>query len=430
MVAHAEIQNSARGAGPHLVLWLLVALFAGFIVWASFGRLDVVATAYGNVVPSSQIKSIAHLEGGIVREILVHEGEFVSAGQALVALDPVRSDADVQTLEGRLVNLRVEIARLEAESALLDEFSVDEGLVLSNAELVAQARQLFQSRRDRVSNMLASQDERIAQRKNEIESIRQRIQSNRTRLKLVREQIAISEGLMADQLSNRMNHLNLLKESAALDARVAEDTQALPRAEAALNESTAEREGILAEFVQNAQEQLAARRAEVQEEETKLLKYKDARNRTVLRSPVDGVVKSLNISTVGGVVRPGETVLDVVPGSDKLIIEAKLPTQDIGYVRSGQEVQVTLASPDASRFGRIKGRVVNVSPDTIETGEGIPYYKVRIETDQSHFRSDAVIYDLYPGVQVSCAIRTGQRSVMAYLLDPFLTSAQTALRER
>ena len=156
----------------------------------------------------------------------------------------------------------------------------------------------------------------------------------------------------------------------------------------------------------------------------------DALSRTVLRSPVDGIVKTLHVATVGGVVRAGEPVADIVPVSDRLVIEARLPTQDIGYVRAGQPVLVSLASSDAIRFGRLEGEVVNVSPDTIDTQDGVPYYKVRVETEANQFESGAVIYELVPGVQVACAIRTGQRSVLAYLLAPVMSSVQTALRER
>ncbi len=141
-------------------------------------------------------------------------------------------------------------------------------------------------------------------------------------------------------------------------------------------------------------------------------------------------MKSLYVATIGGVVAPGATVADVVPAGDKLIIEAQLPTQDIGYVRPGQKALVMLASSDAIRFGSLKGNVVHVSPDAIENNDGVPFYRVRITTERDFFERNGVKYRLVPGVQVMCSIRTGQRSVLAYLTDPFLGSFQTALRER
>ncbi len=423
-------ETRSANAAPHLVLWMMVLMVAVFVAWAMIGRLDVVATAQGEVVPSSQVKSVQHLEGGIVRTILIREGQRVREGEPLVELDPVRSDADVEQLTVQLTNLKIEIARLEAESAGLESISFPESIAEAYPAQVGRARELFSSRRARIANRLASQNERISQRQNEIKAIDGRIVSNRSRLNLVREQIRISEGLMKDQLSNRMNHLDLLKEEAALVARIADDRAALPRARSAAKEAQADRDEIRAGYLEDVRAQLSEARRDADETEARLRKYDDALKRTVLRSPVEGVIKTLHVATIGGVVKPGEPVADVVPQGDKLVIEARLPTRDIGYVQAGQTVQVTLASSEAIRFGRLLGEVVNVSPDTIETREGIPYYKVRVETDKTYFEGAQLRYDLLPGVQVSCAIRTGKRSVMAYILDPFLTSAQTALRER
>ncbi|MBO6948208.1 MAG: HlyD family type I secretion periplasmic adaptor subunit [Rhodospirillales bacterium] len=422
--------NAKQSAAPHMVLWLMVGLVSACLAWAVVGRLDVVATAEGEVVPSTQVKSVQHLEGGIVRAILVREGQRVGEGEPLIELDPVRSDADVEQLTVQLTNLKIELARLEAESAGAEHVSFPDGIADAYPDQTGRARELFASRRARIENRIASQNERISQRRGEIEAISGRIASNRGRLKLVREQIDISEGLMEDQLSNRMNHLDLLKEEAALAARIKDDRAALPRARSAAKEAEADRDEIQAEYLEEVREQLAETRRDTDETEARLRKFDDTLKRTVLRSPVAGVIKTLHVTTIGGVVRPGHPVVDVVPQGDKLVIEARLPTRDIGYVQKGQPVQVTLASPEAIRFGRLVGEVVNVSPDTIDTRDGVPYYKVRVETDQTYFEGAQLRYELVPGVQVACAIRTGQRSVMAYILDPFLTSAQTALRER
>ena len=161
-----------------------------------------------------------------------------------------------------------------------------------------------------------------------------------------------------------------------------------------------------------------------------MLKFEDSLRRTVLRSPVDGVIKSLYVFTIGGVVSPGGTVVDIVPGGDRLIIEAKLPPQDIGYVHAGQTVLVTLASSDSNRFGYLEGSVANVSPDTLVSPEGEAFYKVRITTKNAYFERNSLRYTLVPGVQVMASIRTGQRSILAYLTDPFMASARTAMRER
>lgn len=150
----------------------------------------------------------------------------------------------------------------------------------------------------------------------------------------------------------------------------------------------------------------------------------------MLRAPGDGVIKTMYVATVGGVVKAGGTVADMVPAGDVLVIEAKLPPQDVGHVRRGQTATIKLASADAVRFGNLEGKVTNVSPDSIMTQQGATFYKVRIETERDYFQQRNLRYDLVPGVQVATSILTGRRTVLEYLLDPLIGGADTALRER
>ena len=227
-----------------------------------------------------------------------------------------------------------------------------------------------------------------------------------------------------------MQHLDLLKEAAALNGKIGEDTAALQRTKAARKGALNKLETIRDTFHEKVREDLEKKRRSLEEYTNRLKKYEDSLKRTVLRSPVDGVVQTLYVVTIGGVVAPGATVAVVVPAGDRLIIEAKLPIQDIGYVHPGQTALVTLASSDGVRFGNLKGEVIQVSPDTIDAAQGAPYYKVLISTPKDYFERNGARYQLVPGVQVICSIRTGQRTVLDYLTDPFLRSFQTALRER
>jgi membrane fusion protein, adhesin transport system len=163
----------------------------------------------------------------------------------------------------------------------------------------------------------------------------------------------------------------------------------------------------------------------------RLRKFDDNLQRTVLRAPVDGIVKTLYLVTEGGVIRPGETVLDIVPEGDRLIVEARLPTQDIGYIHAGQKAVIKLTTADARRFGNINGEVVHISPDTLVTDKGQPYYKVRVATEDACFKgSGGEKYCLYPGMLVLVNIHTGQRTVLEYLFSPFFASMDSALTER
>lgn len=414
----------------HLFFWLCMALVGAFFGWSYMGKLDVVSTAIGEVIPSTQVKSIQHLEGGIVREILVREGDTVKTGQALVSLEPVSSGADVEELSVRIVSIRAEIARLEAEAIDAETPVFPEDLLRNQPTLVQETTDFFKTRKSRIQNQLAGQREQITQQKRKIEEVSARLKNNRHRLRLLLEQIGISEQLLKEKLSNRMQHLNLLKEAAALNGKIGEDTAALQRTKAARKGGLNKLETIRDSFHEQVREDLEKRRRSLEEFTNRLRKYEDSLKRTVLRSPVDGVVKTLYVVTIGGVVGPGATVAVVVPAGDRLIIEAKLPIQDIGYVRPGQTALVMLASSDAVRFGNLKGKVIQVSPDTIDNDQGAPYYKILIATPRDYFERNGARYQLVPGVQVIASIRTGQRTVLDYLTDPFLRSFQTALRER
>ncbi len=414
----------------HMFLGICVALVVTFLVWSYFGRLDIVSTAVGEVIPSSQVKSIQHLEGGIVREILVREGDMVEKGQPLVVLESTQSGSDLQELNVRITSHRIDIARLEAEMSGADKVVFPDDLVRDHPDLVAQSEDMFKTRRSRIKGDMAAQREQIIQRTQDIKAISERIKNARKSLKLVDEQIAISKDLLKDDLTNRMVHLNLLKEAADLNAKIDDAAAAKPSAAAALKEAKIKLKGIQDSYREEVSKELDLKRRSLNEFSNRVRKFEDSLKRTVLRSPVKGVVKTMHVFTVGGVVQPGATVVDVVPGGDRLIIEAKLETADIGYVHSGQTATIMLASADAGRFAPLKGTVVQVSPDAIRDSKGVPFYKVRITTERSYFEHKKTRYRLVPGVQVTCSIKTGQRSIMEYILDPYFISLSTALRER
>ncbi len=430
MIEHTDEELAEEDRLTHTFFVLCLLLVAAAASWAYFGRLDVVSTAVGEVIPSTQVKSVQHLEGGIVREIMVREGDEVQRGQPLVNLEPISSDADVEELNSRLTALSADITRLSAEAEERNFITFSRELNEQHAKLVQETTAYFSTRQRRLKNQLDGQREKITETKEQIEEITIRIANAQDKLKLLNEQVKISEELMKDQLTNRMRHLDLLKEVSTLKGGVSEDRAALRKAQAAYNGALKRLESIRDSFVEKAREELETKRRSHEEFSSRVRKFEDSLRRTVLRSPVDGVIKTLYVVTVGGVVAPGGTVVDVVPAGDRMIIEAKLPPQDIGYVHAGQTALVTLASSDANRFGNLTGEVVQVSPDTIETSDGQVFYKVRIATEKDFFQREDSRYRLVPGVQVTTSIRTGERSVLAYLIDPFMSSARMAMRER
>jgi len=406
MNAGPEAKKKTQSA--RRLLYLCVAGVTAFIMWAFVGVLAVVSISPGEVIPASQVKTVQHLEGGIVREIAVKEGDQVIEGQPLVVLESTTSGADVTELVARINGLKIEIARLAAEARGAATLKFAKSLIQANPEFAREEEGLFYSRRKRLRNERTSQTLFISQRKEENREIIARVRNARQSLKLLNEQISISEQLLKEDLSNRYTHLNLLKEASSLKGTVEEGEAAIERSKMALKQARVNLKRIQDKY----------------DEETRMTLE------GVLRSPVSGVIKTVYVATIGGVVAPGEAVVDIVPGKDQLVIEARLPTQDIGFVQAGQSVLIKLASPDVVRFDNLEGKVITVSPDTLTSIDGQPFYRVRIETERDYFKRGGDRYQLFPGMQVIASIHTGQRTVMQYLMDPFLSSVDNALTER
>jgi adhesin transport system membrane fusion protein len=344
--------------------------------------VEVVSVASGEVTPSGQVKRIQHLEGGIVSEISVEEGQTVGAGEVLMRFDGVSATADMNELDTYLASLRLDILRLEAEQQGSDLIDPPADLVKRFPSLVQETKSLLKSRRDRVRGMEEA-------------------------LRLQREQVSISEQLLKSEIQSRLSHISVLREENQLKGR-------------------------LQDYRQEVSTQLGKAKKELAEKDQRMMKYSDSVSRSYVRSPVAGEIKVIYFKTKGAVVPPGGVVMEVVPTGEKLVIEVKLPVADIGYVEIGQTVNLRLASRDAMRFGSIGGKVAYVSPDS-STGtapqEG-PHYRVRVETDIDRFEAAGQAYRLIPGVQVVASIITGERSLFSYFMSPFLFTSATAFRER
>lgn len=413
-----------------LFFWVATLGLGLFLVWCSFSRLDIVSLASGKVMPSSKVKSVQHLEGGIIREIMVREGDRVEEGQPLVYLEKTWQDASAEELQSKSISLRLDIARLQAELDGKDEIRFEPDLEQQQPLLAARVRELMKARLDGYRSELSAQKEKIVQRQKTIEEIKAGISNNQATLKLIEKQISISEGLLKDKLTTEYNHLTLMREASQKKGEIEKNRASLQGAQSALKEAETVLMEIRSRFQESARQELKEKSQMLEELSSRQVKTDDSLARTVVRAPVAGIIKTLNIVTEGGIVQPGMKILDIVPEGDQLIVQAKLPVSDIGYVRNGQRAILNLAGNDARRFGSIDGTVSHISPDTFVNEQGSVYYNVHILPEKSFFAKGDARYDLYPGVLVNVFIHTGQRTIMEYLLDPFITSVDTAMQER
>ncbi len=414
----------------HVFFAFLIVSCIAFIVWAYMGRLDVVSATDGEVVPRGKQKKIQHLEGGIVKDILVREGEEVSKGQKLAVLESTRSKSELAELKVRIDSLRVDEIRLKAEAEGREELHFPEKMVSELPKLVRESRQLWRQKQERLESRNNELEQAVEQTERRIQEIRSRLESNRRELPMLKEQVDLSSGLLKDNLTTRYRHLELKRKLQNLKGSIQEDKSKLQRALSARREARAKMETFLHSQREKAAEKLKKTRQEIAEFSQRIRKFEDNLRRTIIRSPVRGIVHNLRVSTRGAVVKSGETIMDIVPSDDRLVIEAHLPISDIGYVHPDQEARIKLASADSRKFGDIKGKVVNISPDTVTTEKGRTFYPVRIRAERGYFQSKGQKYRLYPGMIVMVYIRTGTRSILDYILDPFMNTLSASLQER
>ncbi len=385
------------------LVFLLSGLFFILITYSFYLKLDVIAEAYGSVVPSSKVKSVQHLEGGIIKKILIEPGALVKEGQELLILEPTESLANVSELDQRLINLKVDIIRLEAEANNIKP-TYTKDIISKYPVLVSNSQKLYV---DRLASYNAS-----------LKEYKTLMDNDYITLALLNEQIDISKSLLEEKLTNRLTHLNILKERSQLVTKIGNTRSSIKKLQ---DSSKAQSRSMFQEKV-----------AEYDELTERMVMYRDNLKRTTLRAPVDGIIKQRYIDTIGGVVKPGETLLDIVPINDKLIIQARLSVDQIGYIKKGQKAIVRLIGNASSLYDSIDGIVITISPDVIAPSKSTeePYYEVKIETDKDYFYNKSEKYYMFPGTQVMAGIKIGTRTIADYIIEPMFGKISNAMSEK
>ena len=410
---------------------VIIALIGAFLFWAFTASLEEVAVANGEVVPQEQIQTIQHLEGGIIEKLHVTEGDSVKQGQPLIQLNLTPFMANREELQIQLEALQLKRARLMAEAAGKEQLVFDDEYKEYRDKLKKAEKQTFRSRQHKLDNEAAQLRDQKSQReldRKELQAERRSIASN---LGVLREKYRISKDLVKDQLTSRLEHLQLASDVKELEGRLRVIDVSIPRAKSAIEEAVNKLKGVKLNFQNEAQQELNDAEQAIARTLEALNRADDQVDRTTISSPIDGIVKSLQNHTLGGVIQPGQTVMEIVPKSANLVIEARLNPNDIGFVRAGQAALVKVNTYDYARYGGLKGKVLSVSADSLsneQTGE--PYFLVKIQTDQSYLGSDANSFPITAGMQVNVDIKTGQKAVIEYLLKPVIMLKHEAFRER
>ena len=422
----AAILTQSPGGGRWLI-YLSTLSVVVFLVWAAWAMLDEIARGVGKVVPSTRVQIIQNLEGGIISDIFVGEGDKVQASQPLMQLDSTRFLSMYRESELEYSSLKVTAYRLKSES---------EGTVLIFGDDVkhqtkdlTREQHLYDKRRQALDTELRIVEERVIQSRQELTEMRSREKHLNTSLTLARRELDLTRPLAKQGAVSEVELLRQEQRVNELSGDLDAATLAIPRLESALLAAQQRVPELNLNFQQKALHELKENNLRMAQLEELLTALKDRVNRTLVRSPVEGTVKKINSNTLGGVVQPGMELMEVVPFQDQLIIEAQIRPKDIAFLRMGQSAIVKVTAYDFAIYGSLSGQVEHISADTIQDENGQSFYIVRIRTENSHLGSIEKPLPIIPGMQTSVDILIGKKSVLDYLLKPILRASKNAMRE-
>jgi adhesin transport system membrane fusion protein len=381
------------------------------------------------VIPQGRVKVVQHLEGGIVQAIAVQEGSKVASGDLLLTLELSPTAINREELQIRLDASVLNRSRLEAEAnGGAPQFPVAEAT--RRPELVRTERESHEARRREFQAAIGGIQEQVKQRELLLQELEATKTSKINDLRLARERLRLGTSLLSGNLIPRIEYIQMQRDVEKLDGEYAVLLQQIPRAEAAIAET---RERIREEqikFQRQAFEELGRVEAQIQRTRELLSDAVGQRIRTEIRSPSDGVVKNIRYTTVGGVVKPGDPIMEIVPADDTLVVEAKLNPVDRGYVREGQRAVVKVTAYEFVRYGGLEGRVALIAADSTTENNGNVFFRVVVETDRGYLGDEPGQYPVVAGMQASVDIHTGARNVIDYLVRPVLKLRHEAFRER
>ena len=422
-----EIQQAPPSPIGRAILWTILAVFTAGVLWATFGWIDIVATAQGKIIPSGYSKVIQSYEAGVIAAIHVQNGQSVKRGDVLIELDPTLNRADRDRAFNEYHAAKVEAARLRALIAGSPTFEAPPD---GDSQYVMLQRQLLRDQLAEYQARAASAQHLIDQRKAGLDQTRENIRRLEATVPLDTERAEAIKKLLDSQAASRMDFLQAEEQRIDKTQELAGQRKKLIQDQSALAQAQKNHQALVSEFQQSKQMELSTtetKAASLVQEVTKAGQRADFQR---LTTPIDGVVQELTVHTVGGVVTPAQELLIVVPQDHPVEVEAQVENKDVGFVKAGQVVEVKVETFPFTLYGTIPGKVLNISDDAAAIEKVGLVYPTRVGMDRATIQVEGKQVNLSPGMAVAVEIKTGQRRVIEYLLSPLLKSVQESLRER
>ena len=430
-----------------LIIWSMAGLLVSFIVWAYFSALDQVTSGMGKVIPSSQVQIIQSLDGGVLQQWFVQEGMPVTKDQPIARIDDTRFRSDFAEQKQEVDSLRANIIRLRAEiSSILVGNNEDwklqieitkkvpvypEDLTINAEFMVTEQQEEYSGRLDNLINQLAIQGQQIQQKEQEITELESKINTLDISLNLAKKELALTTPLAEKGIVSKIELYKLERIVNDLKGQLDGVRLLTPQLKSALQEAILNRR----ETVLSYRNEVRAKLNELQNKLSRInesqVSAQDKVTKALILSPVVGTVKTIHINTLGGVIKPGQTIAEIVPTEDRLMVEAKIKPRDIGFIYPGLPAVVKITAYDFARYGGLTGTVEHISADTTQDEEGNSFYLIRVRTDASSIKNkNQEEMPIIPGMMTNVDVITGKRTILEYILNPLLRANEAALRER
>ncbi len=446
--AESTLLDTPRSS--RIILWCITAFVVIAVVWAYFAELDEITRGEGSVIPSQQIQVVQYLEGGILKELFVNEGDQVEKDQPLLRVDETQFLSDYRGQAQEVAYLKVSVARHQAELASIiihsdtsstdnwrEQVRVDSRPVAIEEEWKAQYPELFSREQAQLeeylrnlSNQLDILGRQIEQRLQEGRELESKISHLERSYKLSLQEISMTRPLADEGVIPKIELIKLERELNSYKQELEGARLLLPKVQLSVQETVAKRREIALNARSDSQQKLNERLAQLNQTNEAQVSLRDRVNRTTVVSPVQGTIKTISVNTIGGVIQPGMDLVEIVPTEDQLLIEAKVAPKDIAFLRPGLDAVVRLTAYDFSIYGGLKGKLEHISADSIEDEKGNIYYLIRVRTENNDLGRGGTSLPIIPGMTATVDIMTGKKSVLDYLLKPIFKAQQQALRER
>ncbi|MDD3020970.1 MAG: HlyD family type I secretion periplasmic adaptor subunit [Alphaproteobacteria bacterium] len=414
----------------HMILVTVFLFFVVLVMWASFAKINETARGEGQVIPAGEVQIIQNLEGGIVEAFLYKEGDIVKKDEVIMRLKDVGALSDLGSNEARYLGLLAAITRLQAEVDGKDTVEFPDSVIKKAPQSVKEELNAFKANRDKLRGQTEVLEQQLSQRKQEVTELTTRGHDLAAVISLSRQEKNMIEPLVAKGSAPRIELIQLERGIKEKQTELNGVYEAVPRAKSAIAEAEARIADAQNSSIAEAQTDLAAKTIEMNTVKQTLGALEDKKDRTEIRSPVNGTIKDFKINTVGGVVRPGDPIVEIVPVDDNLLVEVKIKPSDIARLRPDMQAMVKITAYDFTIYGGLKGKVIDISPDTIKNDKDESFYRVTVRTDSNTLYRDGKPLPIIPGMIATVDIVTGHKTVMEYLMKPILKTVENSMNEK